>query len=244
MHGRNTAPLVLHLACALGEISKRGIRGMVNADKGLQQSRINSKFGFDPKSDDYKVVELMDHCEPDMQVEVYSMRKGTWGFISESFPSNFDWKYSGTQAIVGGHDDGHVCWLCPTDHDYNAIIAFDLGNETFYEISLPDSICRSKGEMILCFFDGKLCVIRYDGICAKFEVWVMNERGVTESWVKHTVLSRFTGDIFPMGFTLNNEFLFRYGCVVQYVDSLVWITPAKKHDNSSCVASDRLRRML
>nr|XP_043638416.1 putative F-box protein At1g47790 [Erigeron canadensis] len=65
------------------------------------------QFGYDPKSDDYKVVKLMDHCEPEMQVEVYSMRKGTWQFISERFPSRAHPVDCGNKVIAGCHD-GHV----------------------------------------------------------------------------------------------------------------------------------------
>ncbi|CAH1434025.1 unnamed protein product [Lactuca virosa] len=84
----------------------------------------------------------------------------------------------------------------------------------------------------------------------KCEVWVMDEYGVAESWVKCHVFSHFSGDIIPYGITLHNEFLLRFDggfClydpiaaktknfeikgriqitkIVEYIDSLVWPSP-------------------
>lgn len=122
--------------------------------------------------------------------------------------------------------------------------------QTFYEITVGS---------VLGVLAGKLCLMLcpMDGEC---EVWVMNEYGMAESWVKHHAFSQFSSDIFPYGFTLHNEFLFvayngrlalydpieamvkifktidRACCVVKvvnYVDSLLWVAPSEC-DISSC----------
>ncbi|KAL4574015.1 hypothetical protein LXL04_020837 [Taraxacum kok-saghyz] len=84
------------------------------------------------------------------------------------------------------------------------------------------------------------------------EVLVMDDDD--ESWVKNLVFSNFSAHILPYGFTLRNELLFEVGedggfalydptaaktkifkialgqslmkNVIEYVDSLVWITPS------------------
>nr|XP_043638156.1 F-box/kelch-repeat protein At3g06240-like [Erigeron canadensis] len=197
------------------------------------------KFGFDPKSDDYKVVKLLVCTREHKMMEVEVIR-----------PFECD-----NHAIAGGHD-GQVYWLCCNDHGDRDILAFDLGDEAFYEISLLDSIGKSRfAQMMLGFFNRNLCVTSYRDhlFGVKFDTWVMNDD--QSSWMKHSCFTRNTS---PMGF--NNEFLighinplsgasdplvlydpdttkFKYfeGCclddttrIVQYVDSLVWITPAKK----------------
>ncbi|KAL4560996.1 hypothetical protein LXL04_033155 [Taraxacum kok-saghyz] len=216
------------------------------------------RFGFDPKTKDYKVVKLIRPNRVEwMEVEVYSMRKGTWKLIAKSIPSLVNISIHNTEVCVDGRD-GHVHWICYLD-DYNSahkglqlIVAFDLNLETFR------------------FLSGKLCVISRGhgprGEDYEYEVWVMEEYGVVESWVKHHVFSHFTGSIDPYGFTSNGEFLFEaneitedydgdidvdaylalcnpidaelktfghldyYPCnrpkVVEYVDSLVWVTPS------------------
>ncbi|CAI9273893.1 unnamed protein product [Lactuca saligna] len=216
------------------------------------------RFGFDRKNDDYKVVKLVRFiygndkyfCREWLQVEVYSMRKGSWESITQRFPSEVEHIYGEDNVCVDGHD-GHLHWLGYTDEIIESIVAFDLGAETFRVIPLPDSIQDGHSGHIsntLGILGGKVCVMScvMDEEC---EVWMMNEYGVVESWVKNHVFSGFSGNIIPFGFTLRNEFLFQvsqhgFGLydpveaktkifkvrgrpyttrkVVHYVDSLVW----------------------
>ncbi|XP_023730685.1 F-box/kelch-repeat protein At3g06240 [Lactuca sativa] len=218
--------------------------------------RILFRFGFDPKTDDYKVVKLASFLQPPsfmdpivaailgtnffvvkewLQVEVYSMRKGSWKGKEQT------------------------------------IVAFDLGLETFCEIPVPDFVrdfSLYKRFNALGVLGGKLCVMSCveDGEC---EVWVMDEYGVAESWVKHHVFSQFSGDIDPYGFTLHNEFLFNaykshlalydpnaatvktfkiawfkvlgVAKIVNYVDSLVWVAPGECETRASldCISEKK-----
>ncbi|PWA33942.1 F-box domain-containing protein [Artemisia annua] len=65
----------------------------------LPPSRIHSsfdnkhlRFGFDPKTDDYKAVKVISFQLPNrrdwLQVAVFSMRKCLWKLITERFPSH------------------------------------------------------------------------------------------------------------------------------------------------------------
>ncbi|KAL7586297.1 hypothetical protein Lser_V15G36532 [Lactuca serriola] len=244
--------------------------------------RIPPRFGFDPKSDDYKVTKFtrdpqlplsacltldIDDCieTVDYKVEVYSMRKGIWQLVPHRFPSHLKilraMHYK--EFCVDGHD-GHVHWFDYADSFWKVqnIVAFDLGEETFREMPIPD-LQMVATQFSLGVLGGKLCVmfgIRYHGC----EVWVMDEYGVAESWVKRYVFSEFDDVIIPYGFTLHNEFLYEvanyfdneddhclglynpiaaktksfevgYGLskVVEYVDSLVWVAPVE-HELSCC----------
>ncbi|KAM0042524.1 putative F-box domain-containing protein [Helianthus debilis subsp. tardiflorus] len=242
------------------------------------------RFGFDPKTDDFKVVKLTrllhkyihyqsgvkKNCFEWLQVEVYSMRNGYWKIINDRFPSHVV-RFSDEDVSITGNDghDGRLHWLCNvvSRRAKQTIIAFDLATEIFSEIYLPDSIANNKKEprkQVLGDLAGKLCVISYieDGDIkdGDVEVWVMNEYGVAESWVKHHMLSQFSGNVVPIGITLSNEFIlqgeddslalydhiaakvksfkvidinrYSYGTVqiVPYVDSLVWIAPANRVD--------------
>nr|XP_043615662.1 F-box/kelch-repeat protein At3g06240-like [Erigeron canadensis] len=228
------------------------------------------RFGYDPKTDDYKVVKLPYDFLTDDLVEVYSMKKHSWKSVNEKFPANKVTSeiVSLNEVCIDGHD-GRVHWLRRhvVDHveKFLEIIAFDLGAETFSLISLPESISKLAGGykrrygFALGYWAGKLCVtahVRYNGF-HEFEVWVMNEYGVAESWVKHRdVSSQISGTnyIDPIGFTLDNKFLYGVGShlasydpdstqvayfsscprdsactkVVHYIDSLVWVAPRKR----------------
>ncbi|CAI9286198.1 unnamed protein product [Lactuca saligna] len=217
------------------------------------------RFGFDPKTDDYKVVKLTAfakgfHVKWWMDVEIYSMKKGSWKLITERFPSHITWIDENEVVCADGHD-GYLHWLGCTneEEDIKTIVAFDLGSETFREIPFPDSTLYHDRIMVLLgALGGKLCVMScYKDVgCV---VWVMEEYG----WVKRHVFSQFIGDTYPFGFTSANKFLiqdqysrlvlydpvteeaqilkndfsypeFEAGKVVEYMDSLVWVAPAKR----------------
>nr|XP_043617027.1 F-box/kelch-repeat protein At3g06240-like [Erigeron canadensis] len=223
------------------------------------------RFGFDPKTSDYKLVKIAYRfdrhvlIEKYFPVEVYSMRKDSWEFITAKFPSHIRYIHEPpNEAYVDGYD-GHVHWLCSIDTDktLQTIMAYDLNLETFSEILLPDSIQRNRNRSrrnALGVWSRKLCVIScnyQDGDC---EVWVMDKCKVAGSWIKLHVLSGFSGDIVPIGFTLNSKFLFRHDDnlalydpnasaskhfkairpvesptkVAQYIDSLVWPVSSRK----------------
>ncbi|KAL7588220.1 hypothetical protein Lser_V15G36526 [Lactuca serriola] len=227
-----------------------------------KSSEVHFRFGFDPKTDDYKLVKLTSYPRESKmapQAEVYSMRKGTWELISQRFPSHVTIISTRDEVCTDGHD-GHCHWLGYTDVGWKkeTIVAFDLNLETFRMIPLPDSVvdyysfCMNVMNAV-GVLSGKLCVMsKADLDC---EVWVMDEYGVAESWVKHHEFSQFFFDIYPYGFTSHGEYLFhapndRFALydpiaekcktfkimggqlgiikVVGYVDSLVWVAPAKR----------------
>nr|XP_043619608.1 F-box/kelch-repeat protein At3g06240-like [Erigeron canadensis] len=220
-------------------------------NNGLRSRYIFSfGFGFDPMTDDYKVLKITHDRDKSvwLQVEVYSIKKDSWEFIivDDSFPEDV------VGIFVDDHD-GHLYALSYFKKNHiQKIVVFDLGVESFRQMSLPDSVVANCN--ILGMLDGKLCLVSYTQHDGKLEVWViMNEYGVArDSWVKSHVLSnsisKACGDIIPFGFTSNNKFFFYaysrgllgvydqetykvtyFGSftsgldeVVQYVDSLVW----------------------
>ncbi|CAI9286199.1 unnamed protein product [Lactuca saligna] len=221
--------------------------------------KIFFRFGFDPKTDDYKVVKLTAFADGSsviwwMDVEIYSMKKGSWKLITERVPSHITWIDENDVVCVDGHD-GHLHWLGHFGEEkvLQMIVVFDLGSETFREIPFPYSIVAFKNGRLdaLAVLGGKLCVMSRDEDVG-CEVWVMEEYG----WVKRHLFSQFIGDSYPFGFTSANKFLiqdqysrlvlydlvtevaqilkndFSYveyeaGKIMEYVDSLVWVAPVK-----------------
>nr|XP_043619605.1 F-box/kelch-repeat protein At3g06240-like [Erigeron canadensis] len=182
------------------------------------------RFGYDPKTDDYKVVGLSYHGWLMHIVWVYSLRKNSWKSFYEKLPVNqIDFDISTLNEVCVNDHDGHVHWLYSYVGDqryrFLGIMAFDLGAETFSQISLPDSVSKlgdeprslynERFDIALGSWAGKLCVTSRTRH-GEFEMWVMNEYGVAESWVKHHNLSsQLSGiNINPIGFTLNKKFLY------------------------------------
>nr|GEX84567.1 hypothetical protein [Tanacetum cinerariifolium] len=133
---------------------------------------VNFWFGFDPKTNDYKVVlytlefRLPNIIKPSifpncLQVEVYSLRKGSWEFVTQRFPLHVTLNNAEDQDCIDG-ENGHIHWLYYYDHmSFEMIVEFDLGLQTFREISLPDSIMDINNYLwnVLGVLAGKLCVM-------------------------------------------------------------------------------------
>ncbi|KAH6786985.1 hypothetical protein C2S52_006537 [Perilla frutescens var. hirtella] len=87
--------------------------------------------------------------------------------------------------------NGIVHWLGyePIDDDVcrGLILAFEIGNEVFGEVMLPDLLAR-KAVMSLHLFTigGSLAVVRRGAsdVDEGCDVWIMKEYGVKESWTK------------------------------------------------------------
>ncbi|XP_071699459.1 F-box/kelch-repeat protein At3g23880-like [Rutidosis leptorrhynchoides] len=179
------------------------------------------RIGYDPKTDDYKVVILRYYykrkpqqmIEEWLPVKVYSVRKGCWESVNGKFPSHII-KPNGKKVLRDGYD-GRVHWLCDVDdpNDKNikeTIVAFDLSLETFSEISLPPDFvkCTCKRTNVLGVLFEKLCVMScIDG--GDCEVWVMEEYGVATSWVKRVLSSLSNRDPDLVGFSLRGDLLIR-----------------------------------
>ncbi|XP_071693820.1 F-box/kelch-repeat protein At3g06240-like [Rutidosis leptorrhynchoides] len=150
----------------------------------LLEIDITYGFGYDSVNDDYKVVTVSYFhfnylIPPDcMSVHVYSLKTNTWKPVTDS---PYDHSYG--KSVPGVLVNGFVHWFANKD-DLQVIVAFNLADDKFNEVALPDvSIGSRIGSKICCRlvdFGGKLGIF--------FEVggmiWLMNEYGVKESWTK------------------------------------------------------------
>ncbi|PWA44674.1 F-box domain-containing protein [Artemisia annua] len=212
------------------------------------------RFGFDPKADDYKVVKVIIF-EGYQILEI--IMSGKWR----------------DEVSVWWHD-GHVHWI---GYDYMTkelrIVAFDLHEKTFCLIPVPDCEkvdgCERRWWNYLGMWNGKLCLISHIGH-SKYEMWLMNEYKVAESWVKCYIFNKFLSRTkSPFRFTVNKEYLlevyrnrlslydpvaksFKYmlrltrtdSRIVPYVDSLVWVAPSKSGSPAATTADSNLKRKI
>ncbi|GJT55313.1 hypothetical protein Tco_0990367 [Tanacetum coccineum] len=176
------------------------------------------RFGFDPKTDDYKVVKLtcvlgapknssaimqllfsgvLNVVKEWLQVEVFSMRNSSWELITQRFPSHIS-KICYQDEVYGDGHNSNVHWICYTgeERDRQTVVAFDLSFKTFNEMSLPDSLLVGY-QNVLGFLAGKLCAMSCTNVAVKAKSSKIEVR-----------LSSITK-------------------IVQYVDSVVWIGPAQ-----------------
>ncbi|KAH8520101.1 hypothetical protein H0E87_001531 [Populus deltoides] len=102
-------------------------------------------FGFDSISNDYKLVRVVylqdcsfDFDEVPPMVEVYTMRRGCWRMITN------DLKYVIREQSACAFLNGACHWIgynsLERDEPRHATVAFNLGDEVFVQMTVPDCL--------------------------------------------------------------------------------------------------------
>uniref|UniRef100_A0A5B6YQ60 F-box domain-containing protein n=1 Tax=Davidia involucrata TaxID=16924 RepID=A0A5B6YQ60_DAVIN len=172
---------------------------------------ISMGFGFHPNTDDYKFVRIASYEDAPLmitQVEVYTFSSNSWKEIEVAVPGLI-FENSSTASL----QNGFLHWMA-YGTDREIIVSFDLGDEVFREIAVPDSHGISfEINRKLSVLKESLSVIVYStaeekNIC--FDIWVMNEYGVEESWTKQFTVGPLLTVSKPLGFWKNGEVIFNY----------------------------------
>ncbi|PSS24777.1 F-box protein [Actinidia chinensis var. chinensis] len=142
-------------------------------------------FGYDPITDDYKVVRLIQFYGEDVwdsfdsEVKVYSSRSNSWRRIKD-FP--YYLRYKRAYGVLVGSSLHWVVTRKLESNTANLVAAFDLGTEDYRLVTQPDFLNKDfhlkVGEL-----DGCLCMIC--NFCeVQVDVWVMKDDRVKDSWSK------------------------------------------------------------
>ncbi|KAI8011655.1 F-box/kelch-repeat protein [Camellia lanceoleosa] len=148
-------------------------------------------LGYDSMSDGFKIVMLSYYdggvdeesgatTETNTIVSVYSLKSDSWRKIQGSSYLHCAGDPSGVYL------NGCIHWQALRGSDYiSVIVAFDLGNEVFWEFLPPPLVTNA----VLPWFyppvlGGFLCLPAYT------DVWVMKEYGKKESWTKFSFCKR------------------------------------------------------
>ncbi|KAJ9173202.1 hypothetical protein P3X46_016365 [Hevea brasiliensis] len=146
-------------------------------------------FGYDPISDDYKVVRLGQYLSLsdqffDTETNVYNLKANTWRKIQGmSYVLGFDQK----MGVLAGNA---LHWLVGRNRimrNPNLIVAFNLEVEDFREVPAPESIGENLS--IDLGVVGKWLSLTANYECMRLDVWVMKEYGVEESWTRLFVIT-------------------------------------------------------
>ncbi|XP_030966532.1 F-box/kelch-repeat protein At3g06240-like [Quercus lobata] len=172
-------------------------------------------FGYQSKTNDYKVVKLWG---TPVVAEVYTLSSDSWRKVEISLrskvvvshiePYPFPLFFSGALHWIAYHSEGEVEFQDPT-----MILSFDVDNEKFGEMALPAGDILS--EQSLFVFKGNLAFIscgypendddlQSDSQCF---IWVMRDYGVDESWNKLFSIQFENADIIFYGCTEHGELL-------------------------------------
>ncbi|KAL4555053.1 hypothetical protein LXL04_037664 [Taraxacum kok-saghyz] len=164
--------LIVEIFTRLPPKSLLRFRRKVSVPKYPQSSELVSKniefgFGFDPLSDDYKIVGV---SYPDDRSFVFALKMGTWCEISSpkshisSIPEPFLF-------------DGVLHWYVFENISSQEILTFDLSTHVFGMIPLPEPICDWFITNITTI-EGSLALISYHRESDDTWIWVWKD----DSW--------------------------------------------------------------
>lgn len=178
-------------------------------------------FGYDPISDDYKVVRMVQFIGQNedgffsAEVKVYSLKTNSWRGIKDLpcylrllFQTFYSVLYRRGNGVLAG---SALHWVAPRGLDLYSnglIVAFDLGVEEFRVVPQPDNV-DDYFEMDVGVLEGSLCMVC--NYCnAHVDVWVMKEYGVKESWSKLFKLSQSNitgsfGRLVPLAYSKSGD---------------------------------------
>ncbi|XP_058188513.1 F-box protein At3g07870-like isoform X1 [Rhododendron vialii] len=156
--------------------------------------RCHSGFGFCPKTKRYKVVSLMcmQYTDPETRLvsggktkaEIYTLGTESWRKIGDApLPMS--------EGSFDSFLNGILHWITDGFTAFNLISSFDFEMEQFGSVPGPthfDRECVNKISWINVGVLGEflsLCYVIGDG---QFDVWVMKDYGVKESWTREFVI--------------------------------------------------------
>ncbi|KAH0714638.1 hypothetical protein KY284_007543 [Solanum tuberosum] len=151
-------------------------------------------FGFDPVRFEYKVVRIYQEEIRDddtngfryykSEAQVYIIGKGYWRSCAEHVMFWFGCWVEGVKLY------GKLHWLVSDANRNELICSFNLENELFESFSTAPGYTQENCPNLrsLGVFGRCLCVCD-NNADTQFEVWVMKEYGVTDSWVKQIVIN-------------------------------------------------------
>ncbi|KAI5337885.1 hypothetical protein L3X38_017156 [Prunus dulcis] len=207
-------------------------------------------FGFDSKKNDYKVVRLVylrqNEGQACPEIELYSLNSGSWKSITSAAPSYQIAQNFRAQVFV----NGAVHWVasCKKGNCFrNVVLSFDMSNETFQEIELPEDLASELPTkyMPISAAGKSICVKHFDQ--NRHTMWVMREYGVVESWEKQVSVDVHVTPNFTPNFRVlqvlgcrknNGEFLLERYDHRRKIGELVSHDPKKKTNEFLGVHTD------
>lgn len=189
-------------------------------------------FGWDESSGAYKVFAVLSDCDRSKKIgRLYSSETNSWKSVEHGILFVF--------GVSGQFSQGRIHWAT---FYRNRIESFDLATEKFGKIELPFTLAVHYS-LWLGEIRGCLCLMGDDHKHLCLDVWVMNEYGVKDSWLKMVSFSlamceRTIYALNPLLVEgLNGEIFLIYGdSSLVYCPKLDKVYPASKNTMSFTAA--------
>ncbi|GAB4835489.1 hypothetical protein Ancab_000398 [Ancistrocladus abbreviatus] len=163
----------------------------------LNTKHLQLGLGFDPLSNDYKVLAISHPNRYTVFAEVYSHQTGCWKIIQDGVPPA-SFKFYGPQLFLKGaiYQLG-ILQEVKEKIKSHQILSFDVGSEAFSYINLPDGVNQGEWmDSFLVVLDESLVVL--DAFKEYSFIWTMGKHETHVSWSKR--------------YTINVQWPFRFLC--------------------------------
>nr|POF13393.1 f-box/kelch-repeat protein [Quercus suber] len=194
------------------------IRKFITLPRDYDHVLSHSVFGFDARTNDYKVVRIAFPNTPKpLLVEVYSLKEGSWRrkacAAASLLPGITDDIWCHRNAFINGavHFGVRDCINTPTLKVGPSVLSFDLSDEVFHMTALPKF--GAKTDYDIFGFRGSLSIVYIELVDNKrcCFIWVMKECGVVKSWTKLFTIN-LSGEIRSvLGFQKNGHIFMQAG---------------------------------
>ncbi|XP_010268500.1 PREDICTED: F-box protein CPR30-like [Nelumbo nucifera] len=173
-------------------------------------------FGFNPISDEYKVVRVVTFSALDKtEVHVYTLGTNSWGSVELGdieFNIDTHGRWLQLNQSLGNRS---LHWIAKKKNmafyeaNSTILVSFDLEEEMFREILLPESAKKADVSLELSSFNGFLSIF-CSSCFQSLEVWVMKDYDGQQTWITTFSIGRF--DLYvryfkPLGFGNNGQII-------------------------------------
>lgn len=179
---------------------------------GFFEDRLASiGLGFVPGINDYKIVRIPFHdLKPTVSIWVYTLSSDLWKKLEVPFP------FVPLRCREPTFACGRMHWITLEELGVMRIVGFELNNEVLQVMEVPDSHgfdTRIKRKLLVMKDCLSMVVsLEHEVINSSFEIWVMAEYGVQESWTKLFTIGTLpmAGARQPLASLQDGKLLFQY----------------------------------
>ncbi|XP_022740587.1 F-box/kelch-repeat protein At3g06240-like [Durio zibethinus] len=175
-------------------------------------------LGYDSKRDEYKVIRIDTFWEGDFdkvprgnRVALYNLTTDSWRKFNDNLTAEFFHSYGNDQV----YSNGFYHCMAVVDSE-ELLLSFDMSNEVFVTTPFPDGRlgknCRTTRYLTYLMeingsLGGLLCHDYYvtDGC---YDVWVLGELGLKNSWTKLFTIESLPPATTPLGVGSDGEIFF------------------------------------
>ena len=188
-----------------------------------QASALAVGMGYDPFTDDYKVIRIWKvdgYGNGGMPtstnwVEEYALSTDSWTRLRNTNAGSFDF---GTDCFAMCFKRTYYWWALKCENKFPTILAFNMEDKVFQRVPTPSHIDISDpGRRSLAVWNDSITLISCAyGPITSFDIWVMDGFGAEGSWtlmqrvIKHQ--ERVPKGPKPLVFWKSNELLMEMSC--------------------------------